>query len=199
MTSLVLWWDISTLAFQQLLQLSPMEICNPLILTGGRMNADSYFHTINLLRLHQIQQPLKFSLVNSNLICTADMDKVFPDGIKPTFQLLSEELRDVPVPEWSFLCLPHEMLYGIINLNPEQILSRQVLQTFKKLLFPCTITQIEWLQSCLKTVQNLKNEFFGREFGGDLSEFWLVTGTHQSHAAQMSQMSVVTVHFRFYF
>ena len=137
-----------------------------IIVTGGRLSPYGYSslaYSLELASLDTAQRPLQFSLINCSMLHSLNASIL--KNINPIYRLFSENVGEMSVPRWSHQ-FPAE----------KDILSRQLWTMLKKALFPYSLTQIVWLENCLRTLIDSENigDFGGCRLG-DLRGFWLAS------------------------
>ena len=148
-----------------------------LIVTRARMSHRAYFELFCYLWL---DGEMKFSFISCNMVYVNQYPKkkyrLYSDGsegilsrcfTRPTLAIPKELMfdRDAfwerPLPKLSF----H-------SGTCEEDFCRELLLMFFKLIFPYTVTQLEWLETCLGTLQNQENQALSAEFDVYLCSFW---------------------------
>ena len=136
-----------------------------IIVTGGRMSPDSYFGLVSAFRLYAVQRPLQFSLINCDMLYSAS--EFACNHISPAYQLFSEECGEARMPKFALLCPTND-----------DTVCRQLFRTFIWLFFPYTLTQIDWMESCLNAVKYLEDSYLSGDSSLSLSAYRLVKSTH---------------------
>ena len=175
------WYIVSFVSEECSVALASDGKLEHLILTGGRTSPDSYFGLLQMIRLTSSRRPLRVTLLKCSIKYTASDHSSFGGKeIGAVYHLLPQEDAEVLIPEFSFRMLPHEHLY------------RKMLLMFKKLFFPYSSTQIEWLETCLRTVQKRAAGSLSWGFPG-LSAYWLVRARYTMHTVYRGKSVPVSV------
>ena len=126
---------------------------NNVVLTGGKISTSLYLKLTLQLGLDRARRPLKFSLINCDIVHSKDYRESVQCKISTRFDFLhfwSEKFKAMPIPRWSIqLPMDGETFY------------EQLVLMFRKLVFPYSRTQIDWLENCLVTVRNLERNLAG--------------------------------------
>ena len=150
-----------------------------LIVTRARMSHRAYFELFHFLDL---DGEMTFSFISCDMVYVNQYPKIESSGgmeallsrcfTRPTLTIPKELMFDRaafwerPLPKFSFYSRTYEQGFDDVGFCGNLLLM------FFKLIFPYTVTQLEWLENCMKALQNQENLALSAEFDVYLLSFW---------------------------